>query len=73
MREYTLEEIHEFLLNRTIALTQKQVAKETGFRAQYLSDVLAGRRPLTKNLAAALGFRRLPSRYALMVKPRKRG
>jgi hypothetical protein len=73
MREYTADELRAILWNRSIAITQKQVANETGFRAQYICDVLALRRPMTKNLAAALGFMELPPRYVFIGNPRKKG
>jgi hypothetical protein len=39
------------------------MAADLEFRAPFLNDVLAGRRPIGKKLAAALGYEKLDGCY----------
>lgn len=39
--------------------TQADVAKEFGFTQAYIGDVLHGRRKVSRNLAARLGYRQM--------------
>jgi DNA-binding transcriptional regulator YdaS (Cro superfamily) len=39
--------------------SQRKWAKANGFSPAYVSDVLSGRRDVSENLAAKLGFRRV--------------
>lgn len=43
--------------------TQAALAQELGFSGPYLSEVLAERRPITRQLAEALGYREQPRTF----------
>jgi hypothetical protein len=36
-----------------------EIAERTGFTVQFISDVIYGRRGITENLAASMGYRRV--------------
>ena len=36
-----------------------EIAEKTGFTVQFISDVIYGRRGITKNLATSMGYRRV--------------
>lgn len=42
-----------------LGLTQEEWAKLKGFSAQFICDVLAGRRNVTDSLAKAMGYERV--------------
>lgn len=63
MKKYTQADVLGFLKGRTVTATQAGLARELGFTPQFISDVLAGRRVITRKLAEALGFRKLPDAY----------
>ena len=63
MRTYTDTDLIGVLRKRVDALSQKEVSREIGFTAQFVNDVLAGRRVMTVKLATALGFIKLDNRY----------
>ena len=63
MKTYTDTDLIGVLRKRVDALSQKEVSREIGFTAQFVNDVLAGRRVMTVKLATALGFIKLDNRY----------
>lgn len=68
MRTYTEGEIVKILRERLErARTQKALSVELGFSPQFVNDVLANRRKLTKELASALGFREHPRQFTAKV------
>jgi len=63
MRTYTEGEVLKALrehLDGPRGKTQAALARELGFSAQYLNDVIGEKRPVTKQLAEALGYREEP-------------
>lgn len=63
MKRFTTIDLKAMLLTRTTMSTQKRVASDLGVSAQFLNDVIAGRRDISENLANALGFTKLPNAY----------
>lgn len=64
MKHYTTGEVMKFLREKVAGRkTQKEIARELGVTPQYLSDILGENRRLTPEVAAALGFRKLPDAY----------
>jgi len=65
MKTYTegevLKALRELLQQRH--KTQAEIAKELGFSQPYLSQVANAGRPVTTELAAALGFREQPRTF----------
>jgi plasmid maintenance system antidote protein VapI len=66
MRFYTNGEVMKFLREKAESRrgAQKQLASELGISTQYLNDILSDHRRLTPEIAAAIGFRKQPDRYA---------
>lgn len=66
MKQYSetdvLKELRE-RLDGPRGTTQAAIARELGFSPQYLSDVVGEKRPITRQLAEALGFREQPRTY----------
>jgi plasmid maintenance system antidote protein VapI len=60
MKHYTEGEVLKHLREQAERpdLTQAALAKKLGFSAQFINDVLGGRRALTRDLAESLGFRK---------------
>jgi len=70
MRYYTKGEVLKALRERMDGkrgTTQKAVAERLGFSAQFINDVLGGRRDVTDALASSLGFHKLPDRWVRKV------
>ena len=66
MKKYTEGEVLKDLRERLTpprGVTQKEVAVKLGMSVQYLYQVLNGQRPISENLAGALGFRRMRTMY----------
>jgi len=64
MKHYTESELRAVLFSvKANSGTLKQMAADLEFRAPFLNDVLAGRRPIGKKLAAALGYEKLDGCY----------
>jgi len=57
----------EELRGRSDASSQNEVAAELGISPQFLSDLLAGRKDITRRVAEAMGYRRM----VVFVKTRK--
>lgn len=55
-RIYTVAEVTALLIERQGSRTQKDLAEEMGVSAQYLSDVLSGRRGPGQSILAYLGL-----------------
>jgi plasmid maintenance system antidote protein VapI len=63
MKTYTEGEVLKYLRERLDGprgQTQAAIARELGFSAQFLNDVIGEKRPVTKQLAEALGFKEQP-------------
>lgn len=58
-REQTEADIRAELQLRCNRSTQRKVAKELGYSFQFINDVLMGRRGITSELAAQLGYERV--------------
>ena len=72
MKNYTEGEILKVLrerFNPARGTGQTQVAANLGFSVQYIQAVLAGSRPLTAQMAEALGYHPEPVRYVKKGKP----
>lgn len=63
MKHFTAIDLKAMLLTRIALSTQKQVAVELGMPAQFINDVVHGRRALSENLATAMGFKKMPDFY----------
>ncbi len=59
---YSWKDIREEF-DRRARLSQRQLAKQTGFAPSYINDVAQGRRPLTETMAVMMGFTKLPDRF----------
>lgn len=58
MKTYTQEEVLGVIRALTEASTLRQVARDVGFSAAHISDVLSGKRGVSEAIAAAFGFER---------------
>lgn len=70
MKRYTEGEVLKVLREKfqpRAGETQTQTAAKLGVSVQYVQSVLAGSRPLSENLAGALGFIRQPTMYMRSV------
>jgi plasmid maintenance system antidote protein VapI len=58
MRKYTEGEVLKHLREQSERwnMTQAALSRKLGFSAQFISDVLNGRRNMTTDLAVSLGF-----------------
>jgi plasmid maintenance system antidote protein VapI len=66
MRQYTESEVLKALRERLDGprgKTQAEIARELGFSPQFLSAVVGEQRPITKQLARALGFYEQPRTF----------
>jgi len=66
MKRYTEGEVLKALRERfqpRQGESQTQKAAKLGFSVQYIQAVLAGSRPVTEQVASALGLERLPTIY----------
>jgi plasmid maintenance system antidote protein VapI len=72
MRHYTEGEIIKALRDKFTprqGQTQTQVAATLGFSTSYIQAVLAGARPLTRQMAEVLGFHEAPRQFTRKVQP----
>ena len=66
MRTYTETDILKILRERFAAKgagSRTQIAARLGFTTTHIVNVLAGKSPVSKQLASTLGFDKLPDRY----------
>jgi plasmid maintenance system antidote protein VapI len=66
MKFYTEGELFKVLREKfqpRAGQTQTQTAAKLGFSVQFINMVLDGQRPVTKDMASALGFRECPRRF----------
>jgi len=65
MRYYTRSDVMNALRDKANSRrgAQRQLASEIGITPQYLNDILFGKRRLTDEIAAAIGFRKQEDRY----------
>lgn len=63
-REATYGDVFAELHRRVAASpSKKQAAADLGISPQYLNDLIKGQRPITDQLAAAMGFPKSPATY----------
>jgi DNA-binding transcriptional regulator YdaS (Cro superfamily) len=59
MKHYTESDLRYALETVRRVTPLSKMAKDLGFSSPFISDVLAGRRPIGPKLAAALGYKKL--------------
>jgi plasmid maintenance system antidote protein VapI len=64
MRYYSKQDLLDELKQMCAASSQRCVSESLGFRPAFINDVLRERRGITGNLASALGYVKMPDRYA---------
>lgn len=74
MRYYTEGEIRKILKEQLHKRgDQKALAARLGFSAQFLNDVVNGRRKVTEELAASMGYWKVPVRFVRQDLARAKG
>jgi hypothetical protein len=63
MKHYTESDLRNTLKKVRRFKRLSGMAVDLGFSPSFLSDVLAGRRPIGEKLAAALGYKKLSNCY----------
>jgi plasmid maintenance system antidote protein VapI len=64
MRYYSTLDLLDELRTKCEASSQRCVAEQLGFHPAFINYVLHERRDITVNLAGALGYFKMPDRYA---------
>jgi len=63
MRYFSTVELLKDLQGRCERDTQKAVSKALKLPPAFVNDVLHGRRDMTRNMATAMGYWKMPDRY----------